>query len=156
MNKKGFTLIELLVVIVIIGLISILIVPTALNLSETSKQKSYDILIKNIVTASQSYYEECEYGDLSDESKYDTYACEINNNTITTTLGVLANTGLLDVKDNDKNDETIKVVLDPRNKDEDISNCSIKIKKNVNSSTYKVTYQIQNNSTNDICPKTYE
>ena len=57
MNRKGFTLIELLAVIILIALIAVLIVPNIIDTSNKGKQASYDILIKNIVTASKSYYE---------------------------------------------------------------------------------------------------
>ena len=154
MNRKGFTLIELLAVIVIIGVLGVLIVPGILNNINTAKQSSYDTLIKNIITSSQTYYEECEYGDLSDTDKYGSYACSISSNTITTTLGTLANTGMLKV--NNINEETEqKIVLNPIN-DKDISNCKIKIIKEVNPSTFKVTYQIVNADTRKICPQTYK
>lgn len=154
MNRKGFTLIELLAVIVIIGVLGVLIVPGILNNVITAKETSYNSLIKNIVTSSQTYYEECEYGDLSDTSKYGNHACSISNNTITITLGTLANTGLLKVN---KIDETTdeKIVINPIN-DKDISDCKIKIVKEVNESTFKVTYQIINIDTNEICPTAYQ
>lgn len=160
MNRKGFTLIELLAVIVIIGILGVLIVPGILKNINTAKESSYNTLIKNIVTSSQMYYEECEYGDLSNEDKYQDYACSITNNTITIRLGTLANTGFLNVKDTkkitvDNKDKEIRIVKDPKN-DKDISDCTIKITKEVNSSTYKVTYKIENTSTDDICPQKYE
>lgn len=101
MNKKGFTLIELLAVIIIIGIIAVITVPSVISYTKSANETSYNILIKNVVTASKTYYEECEYGDLSDSDKYGSYACQINKNTstINTTLGALANTGILSVKD---------------------------------------------------------
>ena len=155
MNRRGFTLIELLAVIVLIGLLAVLIVPNALSSVEKGKTASYNTLIKNIVTSSQMYYEECEYGDLSDSTKYGVYACTINGNTITTTLGTLANTGFLSVNNTKiDNGKEIRVVLDPKT-DNDISSCIIKITKEV-SSNYKVTYKIENNDSNTICPSTYK
>lgn len=161
MNKKGFTLIELLAVIVLIAIVSVIVVPSMLSTVNTTKDASYNMLVKNIVTASENYYQECEYGDLSDVSKYG--ACTINNNTIETTLETLANTGFLTVSDieKDENNKDKKVVKDPRT-DEDLSNCIIIIKKNVEEITdsngienTKVTYKIESNS--DIpCPKTEE
>jgi len=156
MNRRGFTLIELLAVIVILGILSVLIVPGLISNVNTSKESAYSTLIKNIVTSSETYYEECEYGDLSDSTKYGTYACSISNNKITTTLGALANTGILNVKDfKDNADGTkTKIVKNPKT-DDDISSCKIIIKKIVNASTYKVTYQITNSDTRQICPSTY-
>lgn len=154
MNRRGFTLIELLAVIVLIGLLSIIIVPNALSAIEKGKISSYNTLIKNIVTSSQTYYEECEYGDLSNETKYGIYACEIDRNTIITTLGALANTGFLKANNTKVEDgKEIRIVVDPLN-DNDISLCKIKITKEV-SSNFKVTYKIENNDTSNICPITY-
>lgn len=163
MNRKGFTLIELLAVIVIIGILGVLIVPGLLNNVSTAKEVSYNTLIKNIVISSQTYYEECEYGDLGDKSKYGNYACEIkSDNTITTTLGKLANTGLLDVKDTKVEEgKEVKAVINPKN-NIDISNCEIVIQKNVTTTeldengitNYKVTYSIT--ATGDNCPATSE
>ncbi len=163
MNRKGFTLIELLAVIILIALIAVLIVPNVLDTMTKSKEASYQLLLKNIVTSAKTYYEECEYGDLSNSTKYGKYACQIdiNNNTITTTLGKLANTGMLSVSDVDSEDKDKKVVLDPRDTKKDMSACQIKITKqkeetNINGiKTIKVTYIVTNEDKEDICPKEY-
>lgn len=145
MNRKGFTLIELLAVIILIAIIAVLIIPSVLNSVEKSKETSYNILIKNIITASESYYQECEYGDLSD-SKYGSYACKINGSEINTTLGALANTGVLKV--NDLNEE--KKIINPKT-DEDISECNIIIEK-IKGANGKVTYKVKGNTDNEACP----
>lgn len=155
MNRKGFTLIELLAVIILIAIIAVLIVPSALKSVEKSKEASYNILIKNILTAAELYYQECEYGDLKEESKYGIYACKFdinNNNAINTSLGALANTGMLKV--NDLNGYDKKIVINPKT-DADISECTIKITKEV-TSTFKVTYKIENTDTRSICPTAYQ
>ena len=156
MNRKGFTLIELLAVIILVALIGVLVMPSVIDTSNKGKQASYDILIKNIVTASKSYYEECEYGDLSD-SKYGEYACTIDSEKkITITLSALANTGFLSVKDVDETNE--KLVLNPKAVKEDeknISDCEIKITKKIDKNYYKVTYTITSASQDKKkCPST--
>lgn len=158
MNKKGFTLIELLAVIILVALIGILVMPTVINTTNQTKQKSYDILIKNIVTSAQTYYEECEYGNLSNE-KYGSYACNIKNNTITITLGTLANTGFLSVKD--VNSSNKKIVLSPKD-NHDMTDCQITITKTKNEVTdengiknNKVIYTITAGTQNN-CPTTEE
>ena len=160
MNRKGFTLIELLAVIILIALIAVLIVPNVLDTMTKSKEASYQMLVKNIVTSAKTYYEECEYGDLSNSTKYGSYACKINNNTITTTLGTLANTGMLAVSDVNSKGE--KVVLDPRDTKKDISACQItitKVKSNVTDdngiTSSKVTYKVEASSGSN-CPTTEE
>ena len=163
MNRKGFTLIELLAVIILIALIAVLIVPNIIDTMTKSKESSYQLLVKNIVTSAKTYYEECEYGDLSNTDKYGkNYACQINNNTITTTLGTLANTGMLTVSDVDPNNKDKKVVLDPRDTTKDMSACQItitKVKSNIKDdngiTSSKVTYKIEASSGNN-CPKTEE
>ena len=154
MNRKGFTLIELLAVIILVALIGVLVMPSVIDTSNKGKQASYDILIKNIITASKSYYEECEYGDLSNEEKYGKeYVCIITDKKITIKLSALANTGFLSVKDVDENNK--KQVLDPINNN-NISDCQITITKNIDEK-YKVTYTITpvpNSDTN--CPTKYE
>ena len=164
MNRKGFTLIELLAVIILIALIAILIVPNILDTMTKSKEASYQLLVKNIVTSAKTYYEECEYGDLSNRTKYGSYACQINNNTITTTLGTLANTGILAVSDVNSDGE--KVVLDPRDTTKNMSACQITITKVKSNKTIiddsgkeitfnKVTYEVKS-SPDGNCPKIEE
>ena len=162
MNRKGFTLIELLAVIILIALIAVLIVPNIIDTMTKSKEASYQLLVKNIVTSAKTYYEECEYGDLSNGTKYGSYACEINNNTITTTLGTLANTGMLTVSDIDTNNKDKKVVLDPRETTKDMSACQItitKVKSNIKDdngiTSNNVTYKVEASS-GDNCPTTKE
>ena len=139
MNKKGFTLIELLAVIVVLGVVLLLAMPSILDSINASRDSSYKILIGNIKTAAETYYQECEYGDLSDKNKYGDYACAIKNNTINTTIGALANTGILKVPADDSGNLIVK---DPRDKED-----------NTKDNKFKVTYQI-NGSTQDGCPTT--
>lgn len=140
MNRKGFTLIELLAVIIVIALIATIVTPSVIEYVNSAKNTSYNLLIQNTISASKTYYEECEYGDLSDRSKYGSYACKINGSTITTTLGALANTGMLSVNNVDPNDKNKKIVINPKD-NTDISSCNITITKTVDTN-YKVTYNI--------------
>lgn len=140
MNRKGFTLIELLAVIIVIALIATIVTPSVIEYVNSAKNTSYNLLIQNTISASKTYYEECEYGDLSDSSKYKSYACQINGSTITTTLGALANTGMLSVNNVDPNDKNKKIVINPKD-NTDISSCNITITKTVDTN-YKVTYNI--------------
>lgn len=150
MNKKGFTLIELLAVIVILGVVLLLAMPSILDSINASRNSSYKILIGNIKTAAETYYQECEYGDLSDKSKYGVYACTIiNGNTINTTIGALANTGILKVSAGSSGN---LIVEDPRDTTKNLNSCGIQIIKSVDNK-FKVTYQI-NGSTQDGCPTT--
>lgn len=142
MNRKGFTLIELLAVIIVIALIATIVTPSVIEYVNSAKNTSYNLLIQNTISASKTYYEECEYGDLSDNSKYGSYACQINGNTIITTLGALANTGMLSVNDVDSDNK--KIVINPKD-NTDISSCNVIIVKTVDTN-YKVTYNISSNN----------
>ncbi len=55
MNKKGFTLVELLVVIVIIGVLSIIIIPSVLNINSSINERLYSDKKEKIETAAQLY-----------------------------------------------------------------------------------------------------
>lgn len=157
MNRKGFTLIELLAIIVVIAVVAVLIAPNIIESFDTSKNKSYDILIENIKLAGENYYQECEYGDLSDTSKYGALACsiEIRDNSTIVTLGKLASLGIL--KTNNKDNNGNYIVINPKTSN-DINNCEIKIIKNVNDRTYKTTYTVSlnRNNGNTSCPTTSE
>lgn len=148
MNRKGFTLIELLAVIIVIALIATIVTPSVIEYVNSAKNTSYNLLIQNTISASKTYYEECEYGDLSDSSKYGSYACQIKEDTIITTLGALANTGMLSVNDVDSDNK--KIVINPKD-NTDISSCNIKITKTVDTN-YKVTYNISSNISSSDCP----
>lgn len=166
MNKKGFTLIELLAVIVVLGVVLLLAMPSILDSINASRDSSYKILIGNIKTAAETYYQECEYGDLSSTTKYGSYACSINTSTSTSTITIplssLANTGFLKVSDTKEvAGKEVKVVLNPRN-NIDISDCKIKIAKVKKTNTdengienIKVTYKVTAESGSD-CPTTEE
>ena len=97
------------------GLIAVLVMPSIVDSLNKSKETSYKVLINNIKTAAETFYEECEYGDLSDQTKYGTDACKINSTTnksyIETTIGDLASTGFLKVS-SDKEDKKEKVLND--------------------------------------------
>lgn len=147
MNKKGFTLIELLAVIVVLGVVLILAMPSILDSINASRNASYKVLMGNIKTAAETYYQECEYGDLSNKAKYGNYACTINNNIITTTIGTLANTGILKVAADESGN---LIVNDPRDTTKNLNSCAIQIVKKVDSN-FKVTYQI-NGSDQAGCP----
>ena len=151
MNRKGFTLIELLAVIIVIALIATIVTPSVIEYVNSAKNTSYNLLIQNTISASKTYYEECEYGDLSDNSKYENYACKINKDEkgdyIITNLGALANTGMVSVNDVDSDNK--KIVKNPKD-NTDISSGDVIIKKKVEISkesketvtNYKVTYNI--------------
>lgn len=151
MNKKGFTLIELLAVIVLIAIIGIITVPNVVEFNNASKNASYDFLIKNIRTAAESYFLECEFGSLVGCSIESDKLENIENKYTETDLATLANKGFLNVSDTNNAGE--KIVLDPRNSN-DISGCKFEITKVVDNNNGKVSYTLKGKSTNSsTCPQ---
>ena len=151
-EDRGFTLIELLAVIVIISVVLAVVGYSAINSYIQSKEKAYTILIGNIKTAGILYYQECEYGDTI--SKYEKDACQIdeNTNSTTVTLGRLAELGFLKggaEKNTESDTYEYKTIKNPKT-GQPISECEIIITKNANDKLY--SYSIKNNSNQDFCP----
>ncbi len=148
LNKKGFTLIELIAVVVLLSIITVIVVPKVMNELTLGKERAYEVVVSNILTASKQYYEECEYGDIT---------CSITSNSVEIPLSILINYGYL--AGTNKDTGIGKTILNPKTK-VDISKCCIKITKVVAPTTTKVTYQISsdvtdvtcNNAGNSSCP----
>ena len=71
MNKKGFTLIELLAILVVIGVISLITIPSIQSFLETGDEKAFLVSARQIAKAGKEYQllelrerdEECVYFD---------------------------------------------------------------------------------------------
>ena len=136
MNRRGFTLIELLATLVVLALVVSIGAYSIIQILNASKQKNYDILIDNIKSAGETYYNECKYWKNSDVCG-DEFNGEIS-------LTKLVEYGYIKSNGNDKSN-SFKLV-DPRNNN-DISDCQIK----VSDDNGKIS--ITNLSTNnDKCP----
>ena len=59
MNNKGFTLTEVITVLVIISLIAIIATKGIGETLSISKEESYKLMKKNIITSSNNYVKEC-------------------------------------------------------------------------------------------------
>ena len=55
MKKKGFTLIEMLVVLILIAIILLIAIPSVIKLRESQSNKEYDIHIKLVRQALDTY-----------------------------------------------------------------------------------------------------
>jgi len=143
MNNKGFTLLELLATIVLLAIIMSVTTVSIVNVIKTSKEKEYEILIKDIKIAAQMYFEECENKNII-ESKI---TCPTINGTgnsknIETSLIDLVNYGFLKTTATGENSSgnTIKIIKNPSN-DQSIGNCKIIITKINNSNN--ISYSIE-------------
>ena len=113
LNRKGFTLVELIAVVVILSLIVGIGATAITEVIKNNKEKDYILLIKEIKSATESYYHECRYSDVPP-------TCD-NNGIIK--LGDLVTNGFL--KGNSKLEDGSSTLVNPNNED-NIYNCEIK------------------------------
>lgn len=160
LNNKGFTLIEVLAVIAIIAILGLIAVPGVLNSISNSKKSSYNIMISNIKTASQSLYEEVDYMNgkvynYDDSGTKTETLVEITNSSITVNLQTLVSNGYLKGTISEKEGKKKLILTNPVD-GQNIGSCKITITKETNQAG-KVNYKIESKSTtNSSCPKTNE
>ena len=134
LNKKGFTLVELIGTIVVLALVVSISAYAITNIINSAKEKNYDLLIKNIKDASETYYQECKYSNNTGITCNDTV-----------TLQELVNYGYL--KGNGTKDNKMEIINPKDNKN--IGECSIAIKYEDGKLT------IESMSNNNSCPNDY-
>lgn len=178
LDNKGFTLVEVIAVVAIITILSVVVVPSVLNSINNGKQKSYEVLVGDIKIAAKELYEEVYSNELlGDTSKLYQYSYDVDNKKISkdnndvieitnnctkegyscieTNLQTLVSNGFLSGS-TDGNKQ--KVILNVREDNANMGNCSIKIVRVVNPSSNKVSYkvskinEIENSKGKNICP----
>jgi len=176
-NNKGFTLVEVVVAVVIISILAIVATVSVFSSLKTSKEKSYEIMVDNIKTASISLYEEVYANELLGSSGYDLcrYGAsgrildenglcrkiEIVDNSISVNLQTLVSNGFLNGSNNDKCNVgmsgcNFKLIKNPKvDGNPDIGSCEITIKKFVSNNV--VSYEISSDNEiekdgENICP----
>ena len=165
LNNKGFTLIEVLAVIAIIAILGLIAVPGVLNSINNSKKSSYNIMISNIKTASQSLYEEVDYmnGKVYNYDESGTKTATLikiikrsqKESQIEINLQTLVSNGYLKGTTSEKEGEKKLILTNPVD-GQNIGSCKITITKETNQ-LGKVKYKIESKSTtNSSCPKTNE
>ena len=123
-NNKGFTLVELITAIVLLSLVVGITTYSITSIIRTNKEENYNLLLKNIDSAAETYYQECEYSwdevvDMIGSEDEATSFCDYD-----VSLGELVEFGYL--KGNfKKNDETYTIVNPLDNSD--ISTCVINV-----------------------------
>ena len=159
-NNKGFTLVEVVVAVVIISILAIVATVSVLGSLKTSKDKSYEIMVDNIKTASISLYEEVDANELLGSSDYLLYLYDNTGRTgdliekeicddkecIKVNLQTLVSNGFLNGSNNDKckvgaANCNFKLIKNPKvDGNPDIGSCEITIKKTVSNNI--VSYEI--------------
>ena len=146
MNKKGFTLIELLATIIVLSIVMGIGAYSIINILNSSKKKNYDILIDNINSGAEQFYQECTYS--SNEIVNSSTVCRKDGNgNLRTNLGTLVEYGYIKGNDSDKNTKKFSI-SNPLDK-VDISNCEIMIYFDGNVNVSAIT------GTNTSCPTSY-
>lgn len=109
LDNKGFTLVELLATIILLSIIVGIAGYSITTVISNSKEKDYQLFVKEIKSAVELYYQECKFVN-------DDCSSQI-------TLGYLVNNGYL--KGNSVDSDEKATIMNPNN-NIDISNCSIK------------------------------
>ena len=159
-DNKGFTLVEVLAVVVIIGILGGLTAKGVLSSINTGKEASYKLMINSIVTASQTLYEELEYGgstiweysyNNNEVKKEENKKVDVNNKIINTNLQTLVSNGFLSGSSGftDEDESGNKYLIDPKSK-KNIGSCEITITKS--DDIYLVAPVV---GSDPICPKKY-
>ena len=146
MNNKGFTLIELIVTILLLAIIAGIGTYSVINIINSTKLTNYNLLLKNVKTGAETFYNECMYGNNSViEGAVNTDPDVVSCNEVT--LGALVKYGF--VTGNSKKDDAKYKLVNPSNND-DLTVCKIVI------STDDNGFNITNNGGGSNCPTTYE
>ena len=126
LNNNGFTLIELLITIVILSLVLSIAGYSVVAIIKSSKEKNYELLIEDIKSAAEMYYQECYYlnSDKTVEDIEDGEVGCVRQDSYEITLRVLLEYGFLSSSVNNEFS-----IISPKD-DKEISNCKIKITRN--------------------------
>lgn len=109
LNNKGFTLVELLATLILLAIIVGIAGTSITMIIKNSKEKDYQLLVKEVKNAVELYYQECKY---------------VNNNCDNQiTLGYLVNNGYL--KGNSTLENGTTTIENP-NDNVNISECILK------------------------------
>ena len=136
-KNKGFTLIELIATVVILGLVTTIGSYAISTTIKNSKEKNYELLIANIESAAEMFYQDCKYVTGSIGS------CQFKQDgSLEVSLETLISNGFL--TSNKTKNQTGKL-YNPKT-DEEIKDCIIRIQKEQN------RIKVEQVSTDAKCP----
>ena len=116
-NNQGFTLVELIATIVILGVVLSITGFAITTVITNARQRNYDLLITDIKSAAELYYQECTYMSTVNDLCTDGKVRRV-------TLGDLVKYGYL--SSNDTTEGNTTKVIHPDN-EKDISYCQIDV-----------------------------
>ena len=123
MNRKGFTLIELLATIIILSIVMGIGAYSIIGIMNNSKEKNYELLIDNIKSGVETYYQECAYGDIT-ETETGVKCNVVGTNTYQITLGDLVTYGY--IKGNGEGSNALMTLVNPKD-DKNINDCTVRV-----------------------------
>lgn len=148
-SNKGFTLVELIATLVILALVMGIGAFSITKIINNSKEKEYELLIKEIKKAVELYYQECTY------SKDNLIECPTltGDNYYEVKLRDLVKYGYLKgnstVKEEGSDKDSI-ILVNPKENNNKIMDCSIKYEYE----SGKITIQANGQNDTSSCPTT--
>lgn len=121
LNNRGFTLVELIATIVVLALVMTIGSYTITGVLKRSKEADYELLITNIKSGVEAYYQECKYSG----STYINCPSVLEDGYYSIKLGSLVEYGYL--KGNSKGSDDKVILVNPVDK-VDILECLLKYK----------------------------
>ena len=121
-NNKGFTLVELIATVVILSLVITIGAVSITTIIKTSKEKDYELLVKEIKNAAEEFYIECNFASNSNIDS----ECQNSRNldgSYQVELIKLVSTGFLKGNSADKNNNLM--IINPLDNNS-IGDCKIK------------------------------
>ena len=126
MNNKGFTLLEIILVVAILGVITLIVVPSVSSILNKNKNDQYENLKKSIISAAKMYVS---------DNRYD--------------LGITCNnaserpTFTITLKDIVDSGDLTEPVVDPRDKSEISSSNVVNITYNCSNKSFNYEYNYE-------------
>ncbi|HBA37767.1 MAG TPA: hypothetical protein DCY94_03505 [Firmicutes bacterium] len=141
-KKDGFTLVELLGIIVILAILMTLLIPMVNRSSTGAKKKTYETKVKMIEDAAVLYGQD-NYRKIIDNAKkaLPGYSSETKND-VTYYIQTIKVTDLVPNYYTADNEETGKMIADPRNNNNYLDICNIEVKINPNSRKVSASYKL--------------
>lgn len=145
LNNKGFTLIEIMAAIILLAIVMSVTTVSVVSFINTSKEKSYDLLVSEIKTGLENFYLECENQAIMGDSGIN---CNNIDNGNAIAIEDLVKYGFLKSSEKDSGN---KVIKNPMN-DEVINDCKYTISLRGSDGNYEYDIFADSNNDSNNCP----